>query len=310
MCKHIYNQEKTYPEGTSFTYLLTWTELNIHYYGVRYSKNCHPDDLWTTYFTSSNIVKKFIKKNGSPDLIKIEYVFDTGIEAREYEENYIRTNNCVYENNWLNKCNGGKDYCCIGHTDETKLKMKNSHLGIIRGPHSEETKRKISTSNKGRKQPMSEEDKQKRRKPKKCRDNYKELKKGFIWITNGTINKIINPETFSDYPEWIKGCSKNTEYLKNASEKLTGSKIMNNGVIQKQISKEFVQEYLDNEWVFGRLNKHIGQPHTEETKQKLSDIFKGSKFMNNGFISKQIKKEFVQEYLDNNWIFGRLKKHK
>ncbi|AEW24338.1 hypothetical protein F371_gp066 [Escherichia phage PhaxI] len=34
------------------------------YYGCRYSKDCHPDDLWATYFTSSFPVKSLIEENG------------------------------------------------------------------------------------------------------------------------------------------------------------------------------------------------------------------------------------------------------
>ena len=48
----------------SYTYLIGWTKYNIQYYGVRYAKGCHPDDLWKTYFTSSKYVKEFREKNG------------------------------------------------------------------------------------------------------------------------------------------------------------------------------------------------------------------------------------------------------
>lgn len=52
-----------------YTYLIGWSNQNKWYYGVRTAKNCHPGDLWTTYFTSSKYVKQFITQYGEPDII-------------------------------------------------------------------------------------------------------------------------------------------------------------------------------------------------------------------------------------------------
>jgi hypothetical protein len=45
-----------------FTYLLKHIPTKKYYYGVKLKKGCHPNDLWTKYFTSSKIVKSLIKK--------------------------------------------------------------------------------------------------------------------------------------------------------------------------------------------------------------------------------------------------------
>ena len=37
---------------------------NTLYYGVQYSKNCNPTNLWKTYFTSSEYVSSLIKEYG------------------------------------------------------------------------------------------------------------------------------------------------------------------------------------------------------------------------------------------------------
>ncbi len=81
MTKNIY---------TPFTYLIGWKEHNKWYYGVRYVRNCHPDDLWTSYFTSSKLVKKMRKEFGDPDVIEVRQTFPTDTLAREWEFIVIR----------------------------------------------------------------------------------------------------------------------------------------------------------------------------------------------------------------------------
>jgi tRNA-dihydrouridine synthase len=143
----IYDPENNYEIGTPFTYLIGWTELDIFYYGVRYSKDCHPDDLWSSYFTSSTPVKKFRKLNGEPDLIKVDFVFYTAKEATAYEHQFLKENNCVKDSKWLNLGNGGEDFCNLECSEETRQKM--------RKPKSEETRQKMSDARRGKK--LSEE---------------------------------------------------------------------------------------------------------------------------------------------------------
>jgi hypothetical protein len=47
-----------------FTYLIKHIPTGRNYYGVRYKKGCHPNDLWLKYFTSSKKIKGLIKKYG------------------------------------------------------------------------------------------------------------------------------------------------------------------------------------------------------------------------------------------------------
>lgn len=46
----------------TYTYLIGWSNHNKWYYGRRTAKNCHPNEFWKTYFTSSKYVKEFRKK--------------------------------------------------------------------------------------------------------------------------------------------------------------------------------------------------------------------------------------------------------
>ena len=60
-----------------FTYLIGWSAMDRYYYGARWAANSGPDDLWTTYFTSSKHVKKFRELHGEPDIVLIKKLFNT-----------------------------------------------------------------------------------------------------------------------------------------------------------------------------------------------------------------------------------------
>lgn len=91
--------------------------------GVRFARNCHPDDLWTSYFTSSGYVKEFRKQYGEPDVIQVRQTFPTDTLAREWEEKVIRRLDAVKSIRWLNRQNAGKDFYLESHTEESKEKM-------------------------------------------------------------------------------------------------------------------------------------------------------------------------------------------
>lgn len=86
-----------------YTYLIGWLKLDKWYYGVRTAKNCHPGDLWTTYFTSSKYVKEFITQYGEPDIIQIRKIFDNKEKASLWEHKVLRRINAVKDTKWLNK---------------------------------------------------------------------------------------------------------------------------------------------------------------------------------------------------------------
>jgi len=86
-----------------YTYLIGWSKHNIWYYGVRYGQDCHPDELWQTYFTSSKYVERFRKLNGEPDVIQIRKVFDNKDAARDHERKVLVRMKVVTEDKWLNK---------------------------------------------------------------------------------------------------------------------------------------------------------------------------------------------------------------
>jgi len=87
---------------TPYTYLIGWPLLNKWYYGVRYAKKCHPADLWTSYKTSSKIVKKFVNDHGDPTVIEIRKQFLTVNEARQWESKVLKRLQVTKNSKWIN----------------------------------------------------------------------------------------------------------------------------------------------------------------------------------------------------------------
>lgn len=86
-----------------YTYLIGWPALNKWYYGVRYSKNCCPEDLWVSYFTSSKTVKKFVKQYGDPPVIEIRKTFNNVPKAQIWENRVLQRLKVAYSKHWLNE---------------------------------------------------------------------------------------------------------------------------------------------------------------------------------------------------------------
>lgn len=103
---------------------------------------------------------------------------------------------------------------------------------------------------------------------------------------------------------------KNTKWIHKDSE-------------QKRVKLDELQLFLDDGWCIGYCeeakknlsNSHLGKepsnkgvPCKESVKEKLHDIWIGSKHMNNGVDDRLIKKDEIEDFLNRGFVFGRLKK--
>lgn len=107
-----------------YVYLIGWTELDTFYIGSEYSstnKIANPQNIWKTYFTSSERVKSFHKEHGNPNLISIRKIFKTAEEAICYERKLLKR-----------------------FIPNSKKKFLNVNLGNGYGIHDEISKSKIS----------------------------------------------------------------------------------------------------------------------------------------------------------------------
>lgn len=103
---------------TPYTYLIGWTEHDKWYYGLRWAKGCHPDDLWTTYFTSSKYVQEFREHHGEPDVIQVRKIFGTKEEAIQWEHTVLKRSRVIESQRWLNRT----DNKCIVVSEAVKKK--------------------------------------------------------------------------------------------------------------------------------------------------------------------------------------------
>lgn len=113
--------------STPYTYHIAWSSIDKHYYGVRHAKNCSPEDLWKTYFTSSKVVKKYREKYGEPDIIEVRKVFDDRHKALLWESKVLKKLNVLHNDKWLNENISGDQFIIQEHSQETKRKMSENN---------------------------------------------------------------------------------------------------------------------------------------------------------------------------------------
>jgi hypothetical protein len=126
--------------NTPYTYLIEWTELGVRYYGARYARNCHPDDFWVKYFTSSVYVENFIKEHGEPDRREVRKIFthpdyETRVkQCQTWEDTFLRRVDAVKSEFWLNKSRAGKKFNYTGMI-LVKDSSTNQKVGSVRLDH-------------------------------------------------------------------------------------------------------------------------------------------------------------------------------
>ena len=92
-----------------YTYYIEWSSTGVKYYGVRYAHDCHPSDLFVTYFTSSDYVTEYIKEHGNPDIIQVRREFvgdDRRIRAQKWETDVLKRIRAKERDDYLNKNDG------------------------------------------------------------------------------------------------------------------------------------------------------------------------------------------------------------
>lgn len=102
-------------------------------------------------------------------------------------------------------------------------------------------------------------------------------------------NKKQSPESNIKRSKALKG----KEVSNETREKMS--------VVQKNRSPEKEEERR------GKIRaKAIGRGHSDETKSKLSKIFTGTKWINNGTNQKTVRPDELNQYLDSGWELGRI----
>jgi hypothetical protein len=121
------------------------------YYGFRSANKVSPeDDLWKVYFTSSKRIKELRMQYDDAEFVaSVDKTFKSAEEAHEYETKFLTENDCVHSDDWLNQ------HCfpVFAMTEKTKKKISESLKGeknpMFGRAVSDEHRKKISEAKKG-----------------------------------------------------------------------------------------------------------------------------------------------------------------
>jgi hypothetical protein len=108
--RKLFDMTKTTMEDrTPYLYLVGWSKENVWYIGRQTGVNCHPGNLWVSYFTSSKYVKSFRDEHGEPNIIECRWVFDSIEECCASEDRLLERLKIGFDNKlFLNKKPGRK----------------------------------------------------------------------------------------------------------------------------------------------------------------------------------------------------------
>lgn len=215
-----------------YCYLIGWSELYKFYYGVKFGacEPANPATFWQTYFTSSELVKRYRQKYGDPDIMQIRKIFDPNIygsidnaqcAAVKHEQTVIKRARLVEKPYFLNCSSNVDNRTGEQITNHTKMRREKFSGEYFSKDGLESIKlhnSKFSTKN----NPMKRDDVKK-----------KHLDSIAIKIGYKNHDEYVNfvKETFEKH-KTIKGTSNNTGH--------------SHMVILTLLRKNFGQEYIDN----------------------------------------------------------------
>lgn len=211
-----------------FTYLIKHKPSGKVYYGVRYAKKCSPDDLWTTYFTSSNDIRILIENDGKDAFeFQIRKTFMDAKKAIQWEKKVLRRMKVVKSTAFINRNIPG---CSMfAHSEETKSKMRkpkpagfgdhlkgNTHWKKMVGiPKTKEHAANISKGKKG-KAPFKGKNHPRYGTKKTVNEIEKmkltKLNQRRVWLNNGINSAFVPTEEVDSFLStgYVRGRSSNT----------------------------------------------------------------------------------------------------
>lgn len=146
-------------EHIPYTYLIGWSKQDRWYYGVQYASRCtvaNPNNLWTSYFTSSKAVKQFRAEFGEPDVVQIRKTFNCKKAAIEWEARVLQKLKAASNPRWINRNVKGSVYV----SEERQIELDSRRRQ--RGPHWNKGRIPWNKGLTGAQPPMSTEERQRR----------------------------------------------------------------------------------------------------------------------------------------------------
>jgi len=244
-----------------YTYLIGWTEQNKFYYGVRYSRNCDPSDLMTTYFTSSTKVSEMIASFGLPDLVQIRKTFVNTKSARLWEHKVLRRMKAVQEDKWLNRTDNKSIEPQIGEKNHMfgKFDALSHRYGKTLPEKSKKIIGKKSKMKKGN-MPAGFSEKMRsivtgRKHKNSTKEKIRDRLSGRAFSDSHRKNISLNHADVAGENNPFFGMKHSEERKKIMSEQRTGTVMINKDGLIKRIHKNFLENYLKQGWIRGKGKK-------------------------------------------------------
>lgn len=116
------------------------------YAGSRTAGDARPDELLVSYFTSSNIVRKYLA-DGQEFVVVRTKIFETKQKALAFEQRFLRLFGCAKNDKWIN-AHDGQNITPFGSNTYNEL-LRAKYGDITNISQLEENKAKVSESLKG-----------------------------------------------------------------------------------------------------------------------------------------------------------------
>lgn len=186
-----------------------------------------------------NAIRKYGEENFKIELIDTADTFE---ELNEKEIKYIKEYNSLTPNGY-NMTEGGQGVKGLdpGYHDGMKGKTQSDH-------------QKDTARNYMKNRIISEETRIKMSESAKKRTANRKTINDKIWLTNGTINVVVNKEEVDQYLKngYYKGLTFSEDRNKKFKEKYkNGTYISKNGVV-KHVQYSEIQKWLDDGWLIGK----------------------------------------------------------
>lgn len=216
----------------SYTYLVINKITGMFYYGARYSEKSSTDDLWSTYFTSSKLVKREIDKYGKDSFgYEVRKTFDSVEQCLNWEYKVLRRLNAKEREDCYNLTNGGSVFNSSKsmkvrnpmNSQESVKKMVETKRNLrLNGNHrttapTEKGRKLLSAKISGDNNPMKNPEIKKRMVDKKRLNNNTTANTKWIYNPSLKIRKRIKEELLKNYLSdgWILGTNLKTERVVN-----------------------------------------------------------------------------------------------
>lgn len=266
-------------ESIPYTYRIKWSNTGMSYYGVQYSITSNPINFWKTYFTSSKYVKDYISTHGQPDVIEIRKTF-TGEHrvtlARNWEHRVLKRLKVITRSDYLNRGAGKGIPPMFGDKNPMNIpSVRAKHAAKVGSKeHKDKLKKTLNLPEQRKRNSTAQ----------KIAQNKPEVKEAKSKRTSKYFQDPLIKQKH-------KNACNTEKFKKAASNKLINTVWMNNGLQQKYISRDRVDEMIALGWDYGMLD----QTHNF-----------GKRVMNNGSICKMIHPNDVDNLLSAGWVFGML----